>query len=65
MKNLYAIEAINVSKTFNKNNTLYEFKVSVCGKCKRNFNNLSEDWLKFNDDCNDYINEHFEYLFTS
>ena len=52
-------------KTFNKRETLYEFKVSVCSKCKRKFNNLSNDWLKFNDSCNDYINQHFEYLFTS
>jgi hypothetical protein len=52
-------------KTFIKNETLYEFKISICGKCKRKLNNLSSDWLKFNDCCNDYINNNFENLLTS
>ena len=52
-------------KTFNKNNTLYEFIVYTCKKCKKKHSKLSFEWLEFNDTCNSYINDNFKHLFTS
>lgn len=52
-------------KTFHKDNTLYEFIVYTCCKCKKNINKLSYEWLELNDNCNDYINENFKHLFSS
>ena len=52
-------------KTFHKDNALYEFIVYTCGKCKKNINKLSYEWFELNDNCNDYINENFKYLFSS
>jgi hypothetical protein len=55
---------VTLFKTFHKDENLYEFYVYTCGKCKKNFKKLDNDWLCFNNSCNKYIKDYFGYLLT-
>lgn len=48
----------------------WEFKVFLCGKCRRKLEDKKDcknikEYTKFNSTCNRYIKNHYNYLFTS
>ena len=52
-------------QTFHKGDSLYEFYIHTCSKCKRTFDEQPLVFVNFSDQCNDYIHDHFDYLFPS
>tara|TARA_B100000900_G_scaffold411746_1_gene432060 strand:+ start:578 stop:997 length:420 start_codon:yes stop_codon:yes gene_type:complete len=59
-----------LQKNYRFRYSYWEFKVFLCGKCRRkledkkNCENIKE-YTKFNSICNRYIKNHYGYLFTS
>ena len=58
-----------LKKNFRYNYSYWEFKVFLCGNCRRKLENKKnccniKDYTKFNSICNRYIKNHYNYLFT-